>query len=504
MTADASSVVPTCPEPRRRIRAIVARFSFPFSERSLEKVFESRPFAFCGIISTGEPRFYSRVPRDQQEWFSSSAIRGCNYEGVNWSSIAPVDEALIEAMRPCEAVFMEMVSRLEWKRSISYSLRKQWYLRHLQFWNDYLDKHRINLYMAAWLPHEIPDIVIYHLCKLKNIPVLYFHTSSIRDISFAEHDIEKSAEQTGKRYEELLQQYHAVRDPAEIPLGEVFAKRFEALSVPVGQKPPVESVKRLGYWGQVRKMMRSSPLAALRCIGGYCTPSGMKRAFEGLNRSRMIRARDAFYDARAIEPDLSSRFVYLPLHFQPEASTVPMGGAFNDQNLVAAILNAYLPDDVLIYMKEHPRASSWLARTVPMYEELFAMKKVRFIRRSADTFALREKCIAVATVTGTAGFEGLFRGKPVFLFGYRFYQYARGVYRIRTAKDMNVAVRAVFAEGGRPSLVEARLYLKAMEETGIRGILNPWHMKVSHMTEEEHVKNNSEAILKELDGMDIK
>lgn len=493
MISDVSSAVP--------IAALVARFSFPFSERSLERVFESRPFAFCGIISTGEPRFYSRVPRDQQEWFSSSEIRGCNYEGVHWSRVPPVDEALIEAMRPCEAVFMEMVSRLEWKRSIPYSLRKQWYLRHLRFWNDYLEVKRINLYIAAWLPHEIPDIVIYHLCKLKKIPVLYFHTSSIRDISFAEYDIEKSAEQIGKRYGELLCEYSGVTDPAQIPLGEEFAKRFEALSLPAGQKPPVESVKRLGYWGQVRKILRTSLRSTFRFIGGYLTPSGLKRAMEGVKRFRMIRARDVFYDAHAIDPNLSCRFVYLPLHFQPEASTVPMGGAFHDQLLVAALLNTYLPDDVLIYMKEHPRASGWLARTVEMYEEFLAMKKVRFIRRSADTFALREKCMAVATVTGTAGFEGLFRGKPVFLFGYRFYQYARGVWRIRTAEDMTLAVHAVCMEGKRPSLVDARLYLKAMEETGIHGVLNPWHMKVSHMTEEEHVKNNSEAILRELNRL---
>ncbi|OGJ62786.1 hypothetical protein A3C37_04690 [Candidatus Peribacteria bacterium RIFCSPHIGHO2_02_FULL_53_20] len=483
------------------IRAIVARFSFPFSERSLEAVFERCPFAFCGIISTGEPRFYSHVPRDLQEWFSSSEIRGCDYAGVDWSTISPLDEALVEEMRPCEVVFLEMVSRLEWKRSISYSLRKQWYLRHLQFWNDYIDKKKINLYIAAWLPHEIPDIVIYHLCKLKKIPALYFHTSSIRDNSFAEHDIEKSAEQIGKRYEELLREYSGVTDLAQMPLGEEFAARFEALSVPAGQKPPVEGVKRLGYWGQVRKTLCLSPVSGLRFIAGYCTPGGLRRAVEGIKRSRMIRARDAYYDAHAIDPDLTARFVYLPLHFQPEASTVPMGGAFSDQNMVAALLNAHLPDDVFIYVKEHPRASSWLARTVPMYQELLAMNKVRFIRRSADTFTLREKCIAVATVTGTAGFEGLFRGKPVFLFGYRFYQYARGVYRIRTAEDMKSAIRAVFVEGKKPSLVEARLYLQAMEETGIRGILNPWHMKVSHMAEEEHVKNNSEAIIKELDQL---
>lgn len=480
------------------IRAIVARFSFSFSQQSLEKVMADRPFAFCAIISAGNPRWYSHVPREQQEWFSSSEIRGCSYEGVVWSAVAPLDEALIEAMRPCEAVFMEMIGRLEWKHAIPFAQRKQWYLRHLQFWNDYLTRKQINLYLSAWLPHEIPDIVIYHLCKHKGIPVLYFHTSSIRDVSFAEQDIADSAKQIGERYAELLQQYHGTTDPTCIPLSEAFAQRFEALADPTGQKPPVESVKRPTYWRSVCTILRTSPVSAMRLIAGYCTLAGMRRSLERIKRWQIIRARDAYYDDHAVDPDVSKTFVYLPLHFQPEASTVPMGGVFHDQYLAAALLSAHLPDDVWIYIKEHPRASSWIARTIPMYQELLALKNVRLIRRSADTFVLREQCAAVATITGTAGFEGVFRGKPVFLFGHRFYQYARGVHRIRTAEDMRSAIREVFGEGKRPSLVEARLYLKAMEDTCVCGILNPWHMKVTHMSEAEHISNNSAAILQEL------
>jgi capsule polysaccharide export protein KpsC/LpsZ len=178
-----------------------------------------------------------------------------------------------------------------------------------------------------------------------------------------------------------------------------------------------------------------------------------------------------------------------------------MGGAYANQVLIAQLLNAYLPDDVLIYIKEHPRESGWLSRSTEDYEDLLALPKVRFVSRDTSTFSLRERCAAVATVTGTVGFEALFRGKPVFLFGHRFYQYAGGVHRIRTCEDMRAAVRAVFEGRETPTLMQARLYLKAMEDTCVRGVLNPWHLQVSHLNEDEHAHINTQAILRELSAL---
>ncbi len=481
------------------IRAIVSRFSYDFSKQAMENALARVPFQFCGIISVGrDPDFFSVIPPESQQWFCSSDIRSGIYDNTDWSSLLPLDQEILGAMRGCEAVFMDMVGRLEWKRRISFQQRHDWYHRHLRFWNDYLTKQNINLFISAWLPHEIPDIVIYHLCKIRNIPVLYFHTSSVRDISFAEHDIRDSAAQIGKRYEALLQEYSHIQDPSQIPLRPLFDQRFAALIRKAGEKPPVESVKRKGYWGNTRQLFLDKPLEFLKAGFGYLTPEGMVRAAGALHRGRLIKERNRFYDAHAVHPDFDVPFVYLPLHFQPEASTVPMGGAYADQILLTELLSAHLPKDVLIYIKEHPRQSSWLDRTTEDYQRLIALPNVLLIARDVDTFQLREQCRAVATVTGSAGFEALFRGKPVLLFGYRFYQYARGVFRIYSTEDLKQAVRQIFDEGAAPTLVEARVYLRAMEETGIRGVLNPWHMKVTGMTEEEHVKNNTEAILGEL------
>ena len=167
--------------------------------------------------------------------------------------------------------------------------------------------------------------------------------------------------------------------------------------------------------------------------------------------------------------------------------------------VMAKMLQAHLPDDVLIYIKEHPWESGWLKRSVEFYKDLLELPKVRLLKRSVNTFVLRERCRAVATATGTAGVEALFRGKPVFLFGHRFYQYARGVYRIHSSEDCAKAVSTIFTENKTPTLVECRLYLKAMLDTRIRGVLNPWHYDVSKLPYEDHILSHREALLQEID-----
>ncbi|MDD3896373.1 MAG: hypothetical protein PHU04_00800 [Candidatus Peribacteraceae bacterium] len=481
------------------IRAIAGRFSFRFSKQALSRVFKHRPFEYCALISKGkEPDFFAEIPLENQEWFDSGEVRGCKYAGVDWNALAPLDATLIERMRECECMFMDVIARLEWKRSIPYATRKRWYLQHLRFWNDYLSRHRINLYLSAWMPHELPDLIIYYLCKARSIPVLYFDASAVRDTSFAEHDIKQSSIQIRQRYEELAAEYADVTDPKDIPLSDRFEQRYQALTAPMGEEPPLENVWNTTYFDHVRKLLIEKPLFFCKCALQYVTPRGIARARSTWRRKRIIEERNAFYEAHAVTPDLSKPFVYMTLHYQPEASTIPMAGAYREQLLIAQTLNACLPDGVIIYVKEHPRNSGWLQRSIAYYEDFLALEKVRFVPRSFDTFTLREHCMAVATATGTIGFEALFRGKPTLMFGHRFYQYAPGVYQIHSMDDCRRAVHDIFVEKKAPTLKEARLFMKAMDDTCIHGTLNIWHLKVSHLSDEEHMQANAEAMLHEL------
>ena len=481
-----------------RIRAIVGRFSFDFSRHALENALKECPFEFCAHISGGKRTDpFTGISANAQDWFISGEVRNAYYRGIDWNTIAPLDEELIVDMHDCESEFMALLYRLERKKSIPYPKRKLWYLRHLQFWDDYLTRHKINLYLSAWVPHEIPDIIIYYLCKHHGIPILYFNTTEVPDVSFAEHDIRKSATQIRPHYQELLMTY-AKSDPKSIPLGEPFASYEQGLISKQGQPPAIESFPLLTYWNHLRKLFQKRPLKAIKHAFCYCTPTGWKRACWSVIRWHRVRKTDTFYRKNMVEPDLGRPFVYFPLHYQPEATTHPMGGVFADLILAARLLNDALPDNVLIYVKEHPYRSNWLNRSIEYYKDFLELKKVRLIPTIVSTFTLREHCQAVATITGSAGFEAIFREKPVFLFGSRYYQFAKGVFPIRSKEDCHKAVSAVFKEHEKPTRLSSHLYMKAMEDTCIPGVLDPWSLQITHKSEDEHSQIMGKAIIAEI------
>jgi hypothetical protein len=383
---------------------------------------------------------------------------------------------------------------------VNYGVRKRWYLQHLRFWNDYLTRHQINLFLSAWVPHEIPDIIIYELCRRRNIPIVYFGITSITDTSFIEHHWEEAGPCIQSHYEKLLTQYSPDTDPLSISLEERFDLRYKGLVRPIGEIPALEQQELdFSYLTGVKRLIAKAPARFLHYGFQYCTPRGLLRAWEGFERWRRTARTQAFYEAHATVPDLQQPFVYMPLSFQPEATTVPLAGAFADQILIAQLLHKVLPPDVLIYVKEHPRQSSPEKRSPEYYREFLAIPRVRLMPRATNTFILRENCQAIVVTAGTAGFEGPFRGKPVLMFGHCYYQYAKGVYRIRSTEDCTHAVDEIFVKGKKPTLLQARLYLKALQDTCVHGVLDPWCFNISKLTLEENAQNCSRAILADLE-----
>ncbi|KKM16918.1 hypothetical protein LCGC14_1680950, partial [marine sediment metagenome] len=52
--------------------------------------------------------------------------------------------------------------------------------------------------------------------------------------------------------------------------------------------------------------------------------------------------------------DFKKRYIYFAAPYQPESSTCPNAGVYEDLFLVLDILSASIPDDWTIYYKEHP------------------------------------------------------------------------------------------------------------------------------------------------------
>jgi len=139
--------------------------------------------------------------------------------------------------------------------------------------------------------------------------------------------------------------------------------------------------------------------------------------------ARQFRAAVAALTQKRIEGE---RYVYFPLHLQPELTTAAQGGVYADQLLALEALSAWVPSDCVIYIKENPKQTE-KQRGPYFYQRLRALRNVRLLGRREDSADLIRNSIGVATITGTAGWEALFYGKPVLVFGAAWYREFPGV-----------------------------------------------------------------------------
>jgi hypothetical protein len=148
-------------------------------------------------------------------------------------------------------------------------------------------------------------------------------------------------------------------------------------------------------------------------------PLAMVRLFYGLQyRHNVQRA--------AIDPIAGERFVYFPLHLQPELTTSALGGNFSDQISAIEELSRILPDGWYLYVKENPKQNE-AYRGKLFFKRLMKLKNVRYIKRTYNSSKLINDSEFVAVINGTAGWEAIFAKKPILIFGHAWFSSFKGV-----------------------------------------------------------------------------
>ena len=128
--------------------------------------------------------------------------------------------------------------------------------------------------------------------------------------------------------------------------------------------------------------------------------------------------------------DLNKKFVYFPLHMQPEMTTSVLGKEYCDQMLAIERLAEFIPDDWMIYVKENPKQSYYMRERL-FFTRVSMQKKVRFVGREYNTYDLIKNSQFVATIAGTAGWEAISGGKNVLVFGLAWYRKLPGVFEYK-------------------------------------------------------------------------
>jgi hypothetical protein len=499
--------------PAETLRLAVFGFIDEVTWRVPHKMLDAFAVDYCEYYYDAPHELDARIPH--RGHFYIDAQKG-DYK-VDWNAIAPLDENLLDSLAHCEATVMRMLDRNDLWEPLPYETRKSLYLKHVRYWSDCLTRQRINLAIFSGIPHGNFDYIAYCLCKLKGIQTLVYSCPSLWiDTVFLGSDIDDPAPELGTRFGELCNSVPPDKR-AHIPLADWLEQHYlkmtntDADQTPFYMNDPMWDDlfgrERTSRGAQLRRLGTRFARAArspARAVAARLNPSARAQAALRMAREAEEKALHreivAFYDQCAVPLDFARRFIYVPLHLQPECTTSPMAGAFVEQQLMVQLLAAAAPPDVLIYVKEHPMQDKYgvVSRSIAFYQELIDIPSVRLVPRNTSTYALMQHCAALSTATGAAGWEGLFRRKPYLMFGHHVYQYAPGVIAVHDLASCRRAIDMVFREGFGPEIADLRLFLKAVEETAIRGFSLEQRREVSEVDDSANVANLAAPLIAQI------
>lgn len=350
---------------------------------------------------------------------------------------------------------MSMMDRLDFDRySFCFMERERHFLNLIKKWEACIEIFKVDVVIAASTPHRVFDYVLYLLSKYKGIkyitfelvipgrvfPLLYFSEQSA--ISYLDYDYSKyynsdvsletlpddikdSYLKLQGDYKTAIPSYMVKHVKSHKQSSNMFFlfKRFMTTHKLFGKN----SIFSEGHNRTIYKNKKYSLEDPFFSVWDWYK---LRRAMLKYDKT----LRDLYMELTS-EVSFNVPYIALYLHYQPEATTSPNGDIFVNQFLCVEALLKNTPNNIYIYVKEHPdqfraHGQGHTKRIKEFYYDLIKNPRVKLISFDVDSFTLMSNAMAVSTVTGTVGWEAAARKKPVIIFGRIWYEHYEGVLKV--------------------------------------------------------------------------
>ena len=366
----------------------------------------------------------------------SDAIAGRPARGIDDSDFLPPGRELTIQLAETESTILTMMNKKY--PALTVDERKHLYYHMVRYWTGVLTSMRPDVVIFLCTPHTVYNYVVYSLAKLFGIKTIMFDVALVGDYriiglndyikgnSYLEKLVSEGQNYSLSDLSEVTKSYYANQINPDIDAIPAYTKDYVASRsgfalLSLRLKVLLKSIINLSIFKKLLIFLATE-------IG-----ANMKKEYVALQT----------------KPDWQRPYIYLPLNYQPEATTSPMGGIYVDQILMVETLAASIPSDWLIYVKEHP--GQWLTsskryfnyRYRGYYKEIMVSPNVRLVPIDTNNYDLINHSRAVATVTGTPGWEALLRAKPAIVFGFPWYQHCPGVMKVNDVVSCRKAVEKI-------------------------------------------------------------
>lgn len=367
----------------------------------------------------------------------------------------------------------------------SYQSRSRQWREWVAYCYGFLVHHRRDRVVQSNVPHLAFEYIFHCVGKALSIKTYFTMQLTVKGTLVIAESIEGM-------FDPLAQDLRAVQEPLSL----VLPPRFEdEIARRTGEQHPWYMVKK---WAPAKEQLRTR---VRRILHPNLNPRVLERSVAIFSRHALGQTQRAI-GCGSTPP---SPFVYFPLHLQPEATTMPLGGIFADQLIAIETLARVIPPHWIIAVKENPK-QRLKHRNPEFYEKLRKLPRIRLVDKKTSTFDLISSSIAVATITGNVGWEALFAGKPVITFGEAFFKRAPGVIAVdKLASLEELHQTLVEIDHGTFSTAtqeQLRRFLSSLQRVTREGVVNVQYLQDSGLEYKSAILNFSIAI-REMMGLDI-
>lgn len=345
---------------------------------------------------------------DIKYWLYRERFKAPSFEEISQNvrdagEYAFIDDDVYEKIRLQMYRFVNIANR--WSRSIEWSHYTNMFHLLARYWYSIIKKNNVEILIMNGPPHTILDINLYIVCIGLNLKIICGQFTSFIPDKFA---MSKSIDSIG------INDFGIIFDYAHQNLEFSFEKELDYMKI---IKPVCISDDML-LSDIVKSAIKSISKLS---VNKQKISAGIRRIGMRLIRKSLEIEYKKNASIYQVDFDKNAKYVYFPLHLQPEATTDTLGGKYEDQLLAIEAVAKIIPQDWVIYVKENPK-QTFYKRGKFFYYRLTSIKKAKLVKNETNTYELIKHCQFVSTITGTVGWEAITGGKNVLIFGAAWYR----------------------------------------------------------------------------------
>jgi hypothetical protein len=269
------------------------------------------------------------------------------------------------------------------------------------YWIDYvLKENNIELIIFQSFPHEGLDYIIYEYAKLKKIKIIMTLQSLFPNRFWITNTIDG--------FGNFLNEPNIEK---KINIDFSIPKKWFYMSYQANQ--PLLKSRYYSLFSVFKDLLQKPhylPIILMRYYYNRQYKTDVKRGAKQ-------------------ESSISDKYIYVPLHLQPELTVTTLGGEnlrFSDQLYILETLRSIIPENIQIVCKDNPKQTN-LFRDKNFYRRLYAIPNLVMADTNINGQAMIANSLGVAVLCGTSGWEAINTGKPCLSFGNAWYNTAPGV-----------------------------------------------------------------------------